>query len=279
MWRSLTKYYTVFQSARLEGIWAKKLGPAYSTTLQAQNCERIISGAVATSRFYEDNDHVQKGGADAGRFQEFRIGENISRKEKYNFLLKTLFELKDNKETVYGTLDAWVAWEQNFPVGSIRRALVALEKQHQWHRIIQVIKWMLSKGQGNTNGTYAQLIRALDMDHRAEEAHKFWVKKIGKDLHSVPWQLCSAMIAIYYRNNMLSDLVMLFKNLEAYDRKPTDKSIVQKVADAYEMLGRLDDKQRVLEKYNYLFTESSRRSWKSPSSKKDKKSPIPQKSN
>lgn len=52
-----------------------------------------------------------------------------------------LFELKDNKEAIYGTLDAWVAWEQNFPVASLRRALDALEKQHQWHRIIQVISF------------------------------------------------------------------------------------------------------------------------------------------
>lgn len=72
---------------------------------------------------------------------------------------------------------------------------------------LQVIKWMLSKGQGNTMGTYGMLIRALDMDHRAEEAHRFWVKKIGSDLHSVPWSLCTSMIAIYYRNNMLEHLI------------------------------------------------------------------------
>lgn len=45
------------------------------------------------------------------------------------------------------------------------------------------------------------------MDQRADEAHKFWEKKIGIDLHSVPWQLCRQMIAIYYRNNMLENLV------------------------------------------------------------------------
>ena len=48
----------------------------------------------------------------------------------------------------------------------------------------------------------------------------------------------------------------LFKNLEAFDRKPPEKSIVQRVADAYEMLGLLEEKQRVLEKYNDLFTEN-----------------------
>ena len=54
---------------------------------------------------------------------------------------------------------------------------------------------------------YGQLIWALDMDHRAEEAHKSWVMMIGSDLHSVPWQLCRSMIAIYYRNKMLESLV------------------------------------------------------------------------
>lgn len=82
--------------------------------------------------------------------------------------------------------------------------------------LVQVIKWMLSKGQGTTMGTYGQLIRALDMDHRAAEAHKFWMKKIGTDLHSVPWKLCHTMISVYYRNNMLKDLVKVttsFRNI------------------------------------------------------------------
>lgn len=85
-----------------------------------------------------------------------------------------LLELNDSKEAVYGALDAWVAWEQNFPIASLKTILISLEKDQQWHRVVQVIKWMLSKGQGMTMGTYGQLIRALDMDHRVEEAQKFW---------------------------------------------------------------------------------------------------------
>ncbi|KAG8643023.1 hypothetical protein MANES_12G158500v8 [Manihot esculenta] len=121
-----------------------------------------------------------------------------------------------------------------------------------------VIKWMLSKGQGNTMGTYGQLLQALDKDHRAEEAHMFWLKKVGTDLHSVPWQLCKRMISIYYRNNMLESLIKLFKSLEAFDRKPPEKSIIQKVADAYMMLGMLEEKKRALQKYNYLFQETEK---------------------
>ncbi|MED6106868.1 hypothetical protein PIB30_008566 [Stylosanthes scabra] len=183
------------------------------------------------------------------------IGRNVSRKDKNNYLLSTLLDLNDTKEAVYGALDAWVAWEQNFPIASLKLILNTLEKQQQWHRVVQVIKWMLSKGQGNTMGTYGQLIRALDMDHRVEEAHKFWQTKIGTDLHSVPWQLCHLMISVYYRNNMLEDLVRLFKGLEAFDRKPRDKTIIRKVANAYEMLDLHQEKERVLEKYSNLFTE------------------------
>lgn len=47
--------------------------------------------------------------------------------------------MKDSKEAVFGTLDAWVAWEQNFPIASLKRALLALEKEQQWHRVVQVL--------------------------------------------------------------------------------------------------------------------------------------------
>ncbi|KAG2241847.1 hypothetical protein Bca52824_096306 [Brassica carinata] len=185
--------------------------------------------------------------------RKHHVGENIPKKDKIKFLVNTLLDIEDNKEAVYGALDAWVAWERNFPIASLKRVIALLEKEHQWHRMVQVIKWILSKGQGNTMGTYGQLIRALDMDRRAEEAHAIWRKKIGHDLHSVPWQLCLQMIRIYFRNNMLQELVKLFKDLESYDRKPPDKHVVQLVADAYELLGMVEEKERVLAKYSNLF--------------------------
>lgn len=201
-----------------------------------------------------------------------QIGENVSPRDKINILISTILDLDDSKEAIYNALDAWVAWEKDFPIGRLKIVLLNLEKQQQWHRIIQVIKWMLSKGQGNTMGTYGQLIQALDMDHRAKEAHEFWNKKIGSDYHAVPWKLCKTMIAVYYRNNMLHDLVKLFKGLEAFDRKPPEKSIVQKVANAYELLDLVEEKERVLEKYKELFVNTGKgRSEKSGSSSSEKK--------
>ncbi|KAK2637724.1 hypothetical protein Ddye_025519 [Dipteronia dyeriana] len=270
MWRSPATSYLVSRLTRLSTARVQTLNPSYNamsqilipnqtivkdmSTLEIQWIwhQLIISG-VSTSQA-QCNNQVPN----ATSVQKHQIGENVARKEKIKFLVTTLLDLKDSKEAVYGALDAWVAWEPNFPIVSLKRALLTLEKDEQWHRIVQVIKWMLSKGQGSTMGTHGQLIRALDKDHRAEEAHKFWVKKIGTDLHSVPWQMCKSMISIYYRNNMLERLVKLFKGLEAYDRKPPEKSIVQKVADAYQMLGLLEEKERVLEKYKDLFTETGK---------------------
>jgi hypothetical protein len=108
------------------------------------------------------------------------IGENLSRKDRTKFLLTTvsiivcviivneyyfdtlnndecvlffvvlikplmvqLRDIDDNKEAIYGALDAWVAWEQNFPIGSLRNILLCLEKEQQWHRIVQVCMYHL----------------------------------------------------------------------------------------------------------------------------------------
>ncbi|CAM0151248.1 unnamed protein product [Urochloa decumbens] len=162
-------------------------------------------------------------------------GKNLSSAEKRKFLINT-----------------------DFPLASLKQALSALEKEEQWHRIVQVIKWMLSKGQGNTTRTYEQLVCALEKDNRAEEAHKIWQKKIAHDLQSVPWRFCHLMLAIYYRNNRLERLVKLFKELEACGRKPPSKDIIRKVEDAYEMLGLLEEKKALLEKYKDLYNKPSR---------------------
>lgn len=48
--------------------------------------------------------------------------------------------MEDSKDAVYGTLDAWVAWEQNFPIAALKNVLLALEKEQQWHRVVQVLE-------------------------------------------------------------------------------------------------------------------------------------------
>ncbi|KAL8211383.1 hypothetical protein R6Q57_005820 [Mikania cordata] len=177
------------------------------------------------------------------------IKPRASKKDKISDVVSKLVDLDDSKESVYSALDAWVAEEQDFPIGRVKTALLSLERKQQWHKVVQAIKWMLSKGQGVTVGTYGQLIRALDMDHRVEEANRLWVKKLSCDVQSVPWKVCDIMILVYYRNEMWEEIVKLFKDLESHGRKPQDQSIVQKVAEAYEALGLVEEKGHVMEKY------------------------------
>ncbi|KAL8147297.1 hypothetical protein AgCh_004859 [Apium graveolens] len=234
-----------------------------------------------------DDDDGSNGNAmskNLGKDIKHRIGKNVPKKDRVSFLVNTLLDVQDSKEAVYGTLDSWAAWEREFPIGHLKQVLITLEKEQQWHRVVQVIKWMLSKGQGTTMNTYGQLIRALDMDHRVKEAHAIWVEKVGDDMHSVPWNLCKLMIGVYYRNNMLDNLVKLSKNMEAYDRKINEKSVLMKIADSYEMLGLVEEKDRILKKYSELIDDTSRKHTKkyrgTPSKKKyalniiDAKDPV-----
>ena len=58
---------------------------------------------------------------------------------KYSVIQLQLLGLEDSREVVYGTLDAWVAFEHDFPLASLKQALSILEKEQQWHRIVQVL--------------------------------------------------------------------------------------------------------------------------------------------
>lgn len=46
--------------------------------------------------------------------------------------------LSNVKEEVYGALDSFVAWELEFPLIVVKKALKTLEIQKEWKRMIQV---------------------------------------------------------------------------------------------------------------------------------------------
>lgn len=66
-------------------------------------------------------------------------------------------------------------------------------------------------------------------------------------------------------------VLKLFKDLESYDRKPPDKHIVESVADAYELLGMPEEKERVLTKYSNLFLGTASDDQSRRASRKKKK--------
>lgn len=84
----------------------------------------------------------------------WKTNKKIGTISKAAKLVQSIKELSNVKEEVYGALDTYVAWELEFPIITVKKVLKTLEYEKEWKRIIQVTKWMLSKGQGKTMGSY-----------------------------------------------------------------------------------------------------------------------------
>ncbi|XP_057547348.1 pentatricopeptide repeat-containing protein At4g21190 isoform X2 [Amaranthus tricolor] len=127
-----------------------------------------------------------------------KIG-TISKSKK---LVDCVKELSNVKEEVYGALDAFIAWDLEFPLITVKKALKVLEDEKEWKRIIQVTKWMLSKGQGRTMGSYYTLLNALGEEDRLEEAEDLWTRLFSENLESTPRMFFDKMISIYYSRDI-----------------------------------------------------------------------------
>ncbi|KAL3522598.1 hypothetical protein ACH5RR_015432 [Cinchona calisaya] len=156
--------------------------------------------------------------------------------------------LPNEKEAVYGALDKWIAWEAEFPVIAAAKALKILRKRNQWIRVIQVAKWMLSKGQGATLATYDTLLLAFDMDCRIDEAERLWDMILHTTTRSTSKKLFSRMISLYNHHNMPDKVIEVFADMEELEVKP-DEDSVRKIAQAFAALGQAEKKKLVLNKY------------------------------
>lgn len=67
--------------------------------------------------------------------------------------------------------------------------------------VSQVTKWMLSKGQGKTLGTYHLLLEALDQEGRVEEADTLWEKILTENEAYTPRTFFTSVIAMFERHN------------------------------------------------------------------------------
>ncbi|CAH9140908.1 unnamed protein product [Cuscuta epithymum] len=173
-----------------------------------------------------------------------RIG-TISKSLK---LVESIKGLSNVKEEVYGSLDAFVAWELEFPLVTVKKALKILEREKEWKRIIQMTKWMLSKGQGRTMGSYYSLMNALAEDGRLEEAEELWNKLLSENLECLPRIFFEKMISIYYQNKMHGQMFEVFADMEELNVRPT-VSIVKMVGDVFEKLNMLDKYRKLKKKY------------------------------
>ncbi|KAH1082877.1 hypothetical protein J1N35_022638 [Gossypium stocksii] len=173
-----------------------------------------------------------------------RIG-TVSKSAK---LVTCVKQLSNVKEEVYGALDSFIAWELEFPLITVKKALKILQNEQEWKRIIQVIKWMLSKGQGRTMGTYFTLLNALAEDGRLEEAEELWVKLFSDNLESTPRIFFDKMISIYYHKDMHEKMFEVFADMEELGVKPSI-SVVSMIGNAFQKLGMLDKYDKLKKKY------------------------------
>ncbi|KAL7003496.1 hypothetical protein U1Q18_004650 [Sarracenia purpurea var. burkii] len=173
-----------------------------------------------------------------------RIG-TISKSVK---LVECVKGLSNVKEEVYGALDSFIAWELEFPLITVKKALKTLENEKEWKRIIQVTKWMLSKGQGRTMGSYYTLLNALAEDGRLDEAEELWMKLFSENLESTPRMFFEKMISIYYQREMHEKLFETFADMEELGMRP-NMSIVTMVGDVFQKLGMLDKYAKLKKKY------------------------------
>ncbi|KAG5617104.1 hypothetical protein H5410_016928 [Solanum commersonii] len=122
------------------------------------------------------------------------------------------------------------------------------ENEKEWKRIIQVTKWMLSKGQGRTMGSYFALLNALAEDGRLEEAEELWLKLFSQNLESMPRIFFQKMIAIYYHKEMNEKMFEIFADMEELGIRPT-VPVVTMVGNVFQKLGMLDKYQKLKKKY------------------------------
>ncbi|KAH0985469.1 hypothetical protein GBA52_012646 [Prunus armeniaca] len=163
-------------------------------------------------------------------------------------LVRIVSGLPNEKETVYGALDKWTAWETEFPLIAAVKALRILRKRSQWVRVIQVAKWMLSKGQGATMGTYDTLLLAFDMDQRVDEAESLWNMILHTHTRSISKRLFSRMISLYDHHDKQNKIIEVFADMEELGVKP-DEDTVRRVARAFKELGQEENKTLVLRRY------------------------------
>ncbi|XP_072086217.1 pentatricopeptide repeat-containing protein At4g18975, chloroplastic [Arachis hypogaea] len=163
-------------------------------------------------------------------------------------LIRIVSQLPNEKEAVYGALDKWTAWETEFPVIAAAKALKILRKRRQWLRVIQVAKWMLSKGQGATMGTYDTLLLAFDMDKRVDEAESLWNMIVHAHTRSVSKRLFSRMVTLYDHHHLPEKIIEIFADMEELQVKP-DEDTVRRVANAFRKLGQEEKCKLVRKRY------------------------------
>lgn len=219
---------------------------AKATIIPHVKCSLNQSGQLLTNSKAVERKMIKKVGKREHHLWKKR--DSAGSGQKALNLVRIVSGLPNEKEAVYGALDKWTAWETEFPLIAAAKALTILRKRSHWKRVIQVAKWMLSKGQGATMGTYDTLLLAFDMDQRVDEAESFWNMILHVHTRSISKRLFSRMISLYDHHNMQDKIIEVFADMEELNVKP-DQDTVRRVARTFQKLGQEEKQMLVLKRY------------------------------
>ncbi|XP_061356086.1 pentatricopeptide repeat-containing protein At4g18975, chloroplastic [Gastrolobium bilobum] len=231
---------------------ALPLGNKFSTTTITVSPKTSCINFTFVQSKFSPVEKEKKGKKEAGKKEHhlWKRRDSAQSGQKALTLVRTVSELPNEKEAVYGALDKWTAWETEFPLIAAVKALKILRKRGQWTRVIQVAKWMLSKGQGATMGTYDTLLLAFDMEQRVDEAESLWNMIIHAHMRSVSKRLFSRMIALYDHHTMPDKIIEIFADMEELRIKP-DEDTVRRVASAFRELGQEEKRKLVIKRHGF----------------------------
>ncbi|KAJ3705190.1 hypothetical protein LUZ61_008895 [Rhynchospora tenuis] len=180
---------------------------------------------------------------------------------KASNLVRLVLKLPNEKEVIYSALDKWTAFEAEFPVIAIAKSLDILRRSSHWLRIIQVCKWLFSKGQIVTWSTYDTLLVAFNMEGRLDEAELVYNKVIEENTRSTPKRLFSRMISMYDHHRLPHKILEVFADMEEFGIHP-DGDTTWRIARALVKSKQPEKVKQVLEKYltkwKYLYFDGKR---------------------
>ncbi|KAG7621014.1 Pentatricopeptide repeat [Arabidopsis suecica] len=250
--------FSLLQSPRCgsySSLKTKRFGFCIRSKFSEKEAGKLDRGYVATVNSKE----IKKVGKKEHHL--WKKNDSAGSGQKALNLVRMLSGLPNEKEAVYGALNKWVAWEVEFPIIAAAKALQILRKRSQWHRVIQLAKWMLSKGQGATMGTYDILLLAFDMNERADEAESLWNMILHTHTRSIPRRLFARMIALYAHHDLHDKVIEVFADMEELKVSP-DEDSARRVARAFRELNQEENRKlilrRYLSEYKYIYFNGER---------------------
>ncbi|MBA0630107.1 hypothetical protein Godav_002235 [Gossypium davidsonii] len=181
---------------------------------------------------------VKKAGKNEHHLWEKR--DSASSGQKAFNLVRIVSQLPNEKETVYGALDKWIAWETEFPLIAAAKALRILRKRSQWLRVIQA----------------GSLWNTVLHTHSRSISKRLFSRMISVfDHHSMPNKIIEYSVCEYlyqmkhnYVGSELLEFLKVFADMEELCVR-LDENTVKKVVRAFQELGQEDKQKLVLRRY------------------------------